>query len=286
MATTKILDREYIKDLIIDTLRTEVRAAIKDIVHSVICEEGLDISDDTEKESLNGCNDDAENKPTEEVLVGTVVENNDPIEDLEKGWVEKTGNYMQVIDMMKRSLTEEQMKKISTPVSSVSAKEYSFNNFIVNLTWDELKELFTHNKYLKIDVDFDDDTKAQFSCYGTTPVNIYLNLLKQIIVDEIKQKTTLNASYNPDDILDAIIVKEFNKDYDDRVLKLTDYLIENRHVEIFDDIFGDHWYMNSPRNADIWLHNKYVNKTLNDNDIEVTITEKEPCIAPIKNSLD
>lgn len=187
---------------------------------------------------------------------GTIITaDNNLADDIERGWVEKTNAYLYVIEEMKKRLTPEQMEEIATPIST-TIKEYAFNNFINNLTWDELNDLFKDNKYLSVCIGEEVNKKA-LAEYGTTPTDIYYDLLKQIIKNETKNKTELNVTYNPEDILDSIIIREFNKDYNDKVIKLTDYLIEKYHITIFDDIFGEHWYMESERNSNLFLRKRY-----------------------------
>ena len=166
----------------------------------------------------------------------------DEYEDFKKGWVEKSNAYTYVINEMKRALTDDQMKWLATP-NDMSAKEYAFKDYIDNLTWEQLHILFKNNEYFNIDIDSEDLNRKQLEAYGVTPKDIYYVLFKQIINNVIHKTIVFKQGYDYQNTLERLIVDEFNKDFDNRCIELTNNIINNYHIVIFDELFGENFYM-------------------------------------------
>lgn len=167
------------------------------------------------------------------------------LNEVKKGWVETTNGYMNVIESMKRALTKEQLELIATPREFVSAKEFEFHRFINNMTWEDLSNIFKNNKYMPINIDFDDDQKNKFMMCGTTPQMIYINLLTDIVKAEVVKMTKSEKSYDPENYaLHAIILGVYHELYNNDIINtLTNTILAKCHMEVFDDVFGEKWYV-------------------------------------------
>ena len=173
-------------------------------------------------------------------------EDNSTFVELKKGWVERMNAYVDIINQMKSQLTEEQLEQITMPKELVSKKEYSFRLFINNLTWEQLNLLFKNNKYLNIDIVSEDFEIQKIECYGFTPTDIYYKLLRQIITSESNKIYNLNYD-NPFDnsnLITSLILNELFFDYRSKITEFIDIVINKHHMEIFDEIFGEQFYMN------------------------------------------
>ncbi len=163
------------------------------------------------------------------------------LEEVKRGWVEQMNAYVDIINRMKSQLTEEQLEQISIPKEIVSKKEYLFKLFIDNLTWEQLNLLFKNNDYLNIDIVSEDFEVQKIETYGFTPKDIYFKLLKQIITNEANR--VYHLSYNDPTVISSLIVTELYNDYNSRVIGFVDDIIDKHHMEIFDEIFGEQFYM-------------------------------------------
>lgn len=163
------------------------------------------------------------------------------LEEVKRGWVEQMNAYVDIINQMKSQLTEEQLEQISIPKEIVSKKEYLFKLFIDNLTWEQLNLLFKNNDYLNIDIVSEDFEVQKIETYGFTPKDIYFKLLKQIITNEANR--VYHLSYNDPTVISSLIVTELYNDYNSRVIGFVDDIIDKHHMEIFDEIFGEQFYM-------------------------------------------
>ncbi len=168
-------------------------------------------------------------------------EEDSTLEEVKKGWVEQMNAYVDIINRMKSQLTEEQLEQISIPKEIVSKKEYLFKLFIDNLTWEQLNLLFKNNDYLNIDIVSEDFEVQKIETYGFTPKDIYFKLLKQIITNEANR--VYHLSYNDPTVISSLIVTELYNDYNSRVIGFVDDIIDKHHMEIFDEIFGEQFYM-------------------------------------------
>lgn len=168
-------------------------------------------------------------------------EDNSTLEEVKKGWVEQMNAYVNIINRMKSQLTEEQLAQISIPKEIISKKEYLFNLFIKNLTWEQLNLLFKNNKYLNIDIISEDFEIQKIECYGFTPTDIYYKLLRQIITTEVNKVYRL-ASCEPS-LISSFIFSEFNDDYNSKIVGFVNNIIDKHHMEIFNEIFGAEFYM-------------------------------------------
>ena len=170
-----------------------------------------------------------------------VVEEDSALEEVRRGWVEKMNAYTDIINQMKAQLTQEQLKQISIPKEIVSKKEYLFRLFIDNLSWEQVNLLFKSNNYLNIDIVSEDFEVQKIETYGFTPKDIYFKLLKQIITNEANR--VYHLSYNDPTVISSLIVTELYNDYNSRVIGFVDDIIDKHHMEIFDEIFGEKFYM-------------------------------------------
>ena len=207
-----------------------------------------------EEPKKKSCNIDVLNEPekpgTNYILSGAeeVTDSNKPeydtLNEVKKGWVETTNGYMDIIESMKRALTKEQLELIATPREFVSAKEFEFHRFIDNMTWDDLSKIFKNNKYMPINIDFDDDQKNKFMICGTTPQMIYITLLTNIVKAEVVKMTKSEKNYDPEKYaLHAIILGAYHELYNNDIVNtLTNIILAKCHMEVFDDVFGEQWY--------------------------------------------
>jgi hypothetical protein len=170
-----------------------------------------------------------------------VVEEDSALEEVRRGWVEKMNAYTDIINQMKAQLTKEQLEQISIPKEIVSKKEYLFKLFIGNLSWEQVNLLFKSNNYLNIDIVSEDFEVQKIETYGFTPKDIYFKLLKQIITNEANR--VYHLSYNDPTVISSLIVTELYNDYNSRVIGFVDDIIDKHHMEIFDEIFGEKFYM-------------------------------------------
>jgi len=168
-------------------------------------------------------------------------EEDSTLEEVKRGWVEKMNAYVDIINQMKAQLTPQQLEQISMPREIVSKKEYSFKLFIDNLTWDQVNLLFKSNNYLNVDIVSEDFEVQKIETYGFTPKDIYFKLLKQIITNEANR--VYHLSYNDPTVISSLIVTELYNDYNSKVIVFVDDIIDKHHMEIFDEIFGEQFYM-------------------------------------------
>jgi len=164
------------------------------------------------------------------------------LQEVERGWVEKSNAYKYIIDNMKRALTDEQIEKIALP-PDYNAAEYEFNKFINNLTWDDLNLLFKNNKYLDVNIDSNYLDKEKLETYGTTPTDIYYDLLKQILNKSIHETLKYNVEFDVSNKLNSLIYNEFFADFESKALNLINEIIQNHHMEIFNELFGKKYYL-------------------------------------------
>jgi len=271
MATLNInLDK-----LITEKLEAKIEEIVGNAVNSAL--QNINFTWGPEKEICKECDqafigNDTEDWPEKKLIED---EKADPRDEIVQGWVEKTNNYMAIINRMKQAMTEEQLEFVSTPPRVVSAKEYAFNKFMTNLSWDQLREMFNSNEYIQVDINFDEFQKSQFEVYGTTPYDIYILLLTDIIKEKVAKLCRLKIDYEKISDLDTFIIDEFYKDYDDRALKLTQQIIENHQIDLFDEIFGDKWYKDEENKYKTFLREKYADQI---NKSSITNKEINDCI--------
>ena len=173
--------------------------------------------------------------------ITSIEETNSTLEEVKKGWVEQMNAYASIIEQMKAQLTQEQLEQISIPKEIVSKKEYLFKLFIDNLTWEQLNLLFKSNDYLNVDIVSEDFEVQKIETYGFTPKDIYFKLLKQIITNEANR--VYHLSYNDPTVISSLIVTELYNDYNSRVIGFVNDIIDKYHIQIFDEIFGEQFYM-------------------------------------------
>ena len=246
MATLHINLEKLISKKIEETLDEKINKVINDILEDVISNIQFDtIQDKLPKEPVEGIIVEKEvqelQKKKEEKIL-EAVDIRDPQENKEQGWVEKNNAYNYVTDWMKKTMSKEQLEKLAMP-SDMTMKEYNFNKYIKTLSWDELAKLFKNNEYLDISIDESEILAKELQAYGTTPTDIYYTLLKQILNKVIHDVIIINNPRKIENWLDNIIVDKFFKNFDSDVLVFIDELIEEKHIEIFDYIFGEGYYM-------------------------------------------
>lgn len=245
MATLHINLEKIISKKIEETLDEKISKAINDILENVISSIQFDIAQDSIPEGpVEGITQEEAEKELQKETEKKILEvlDNTKKKDEERGWVEKNNAYNYVTDWMKKTMSEEQLEKLAMP-SDMTMKEYNFNKYIKTLSWDELAKLFKNNEYLAISIDEGEILAKELQAYGTTPTDIYYTLLKQILNKVIHDVIIINNPRKIENWLDNVIVDKFFKNFDSDVLVFIDELINEKHMEIFDYIFGEGYYM-------------------------------------------